>query len=317
MAKKIAYRVRNWKKYNRSLINRGNITLWFSEDAIKSWYHKPQKVNQRGRPNIYSDTYIELALTIRSLFHLTLRSTQGFLEGLISLLGLKLQVSHYSRLSRRAGDLNIQLSALAKANGKPADIVIDSTGLKIYGEGEWKMRTHGKQKRRTWRKYHVAINPDTHEVTAVELTEANVHDCNVLADLLSAQKKVGKVYADGAYTFRKNFDAIAKAGGTPFIPVRSGTTVMKKNPTEGEVLRNKLLQDIWDAGGRSEWKKKSGYHRRSLVETHMCRLKTIIGGALRSRVMPNQKVEASIIAKILNKMTSLGMPKSEKISLDK
>ena len=317
MAKKIAYRVRNWKDYNRNLINRGNLTIWFSDDAIKSWYHKPQKSRKRGRSHIYSDTYIELALTLRSLFRLTLRATQGFLEGLISLLGLKLQVSHYSRLSRRAGDLNIQLTEFAKTSRKPTDIVIDSTGLKIYGEGEWKMRTHGKQKRRTWRKYHVAINPETHEVMAVELTEANVHDSNVLPDLLSAQKKVGKVYADGAYTFKKNFDAIAKSGGTPFIPVRCGTTLMKKNPSAGEELRNKLLQDIWEAGGRSEWKKTSGYHRRSLVETHMCRLKTIIGGMLRGRTMVNQKVEAAIMAKILNKMTALGMPKSEKISLEK
>lgn len=317
MAKKIAYRVRNWKKYNRSLINRGNLTLWFSDDVIKSWYHKSEKSKKRGRTNTYSDTYIELALTLRCLFHLTLRATQGFLEGLISLLGLKLQVSHYSRFSRRAGDLNIQLAAITKSKRKPTDIVIDSTGLKIYGEGEWKMRTHGKQKRRTWRKYHVAINPATHEVMAVELTEANVHDCNILSALLSTQKKVGNVYADGAYTFKKNFDAIAAAGGTPFIPVRCGTTVMKKNPSKGEELRNKLLHDIWESGSRSEWKKKSGYHRRSLVETHMCRLKTIIGGSLRGRTMPNQQIEARIMAKILNKMTSLGMPKSVKISLEK
>src|SRR3990167_8136448 len=128
--------------------------------------------------------------------HLTLRATQGFLEGLISLLGLKLQVSHYSRFSRRAGDLNIQLAALTKSKRKPTDIVIDSTGLKIYGEGEWKMRTHGKQKRRTWRKYHVAINPATHEVMAVELTEANVHDSMQMENLLSGMEAVGKVYAD-------------------------------------------------------------------------------------------------------------------------
>lgn len=316
MAKKIAYRVRNWKKYNRSLINRGNLTLWFSDDVIRSWYHKPHKNRKRGRSNIYSDTYIELALTLRSLFRLTLRATQGFLEGLISLLGLKLQVSHYSRLSRRAGDLKIKLAELTKTKRKPTDIVIDSTGLKIYGEGEWKVRTHGKQKRRAWRKYHVAINPDTHEVMAVELTEANLHDCNVLPALLPAHKKIGGVYADGAYSFKKNFDAIASVGGTPFIPIRAGTTLVKKNPSAGEVLRNKLLQDIWKAGDRNNWKKTSGYHRRSLVETHMCRLKTILGGTLRGRTMPNQKTEAIIMAKILNKMTSLGMPKTEKISLE-
>jgi hypothetical protein len=108
MAKKIAYRVRNWKDYNQSLINRGNLTIWFSEDAIKSWYQKPQKNKKRGRACLYSDAYIELALTARTLFCLPLRATQGFLEGLVLMLGLNLHVSHYSRLSRRAGKLNIR-----------------------------------------------------------------------------------------------------------------------------------------------------------------------------------------------------------------
>lgn len=164
------------------------MTIWFSEDAIKSWYQKPQKNKNRGRSFIYSDSYIELALTIRTLFHLPLRAAQGLLEGLIFLLGLNLKVSHYSRLSRRAVTLDIQLNALKNSGKNPTDLVIDSTGLKIFGEGEWKMRTHGKQKRRTWRKYHVSVNPATHEVTAVELTQANVHDCTVLPALLSKQK---------------------------------------------------------------------------------------------------------------------------------
>ena len=115
MAKKITYRVRNWKDYNRSLINRGNLTLWFSQDAIKNWYQKPLKHKRRGRSFTYSDTYIELALTLRTLFHFSLRATQGFLEGLVSLLRLKLQVSHYSRLSRRASALHLS-SALACGN---------------------------------------------------------------------------------------------------------------------------------------------------------------------------------------------------------
>jgi hypothetical protein len=309
MSKKISYRVRNWKEYNRSLINRGNLTIWFSDDAIKSWYQKPLKNKGRGRAFIYSDDYIELALTIRTLFHLPLRATQGFLEGLIFLLGLNLKISHYSRLSRRAATLDIQLNALKNSGKKPTDLVIDSTGLKIFGEGEWKMRTHGKQKRRTWRKYHVSVNPATHEVTAIELTEANVHDCTVLPALLSKQKNVGKTYADGAYSFKEDFDAIAESGGTPSIPVRSGTTIVKKNPSPGQELRNKLLQEIKEAGGRIAWKKSSDHHRRSLVETHMFRLKTILGGSLRGRNFINQKIEA----KMLNKMAHLGMPKSEKL----
>ncbi len=241
-----------------------------------------------------------------------MRATQAFLEGLVSLLGLQLQVSHYSRLSRRASQLDIQLMKRQKENKKLTDLVMDSTGLKIFGEGEWKMRTHGKQKRRTWRKYHVTVNPDSHEVTAVELTEANVHDCTVLSTLLSTQKNIGNIYADGAYSFKQNFDAIADKGGKPFIPIRSGTCIVKEAPSKGEILRNQLLNAIWDAGGRSTWKKTSGYHRRSLVETHMSRLKMILGGVLRGRTLKTQVTEAKLMAKILNKMASLGMPKSVK-----
>ena len=109
----------------------------------------PLHRKKRGRPFTYSNNYIELALTLRTLFHFPLRATQGFLKGLVSLLGLKLQVSHYSRFSRRASALNIQLMKLKKKSKKLTDLVIDSTGLKIFGDGEWKMRTHGKQKRRT------------------------------------------------------------------------------------------------------------------------------------------------------------------------
>lgn len=284
MAKKITYRIRNWKNYNRSLINRGNLTLWFSENAIKSWYQKPKHSNKRGRPRTYSNSYIELALTLRTLFHFPLRTS----------------------------DLNIQITSLKKKGKALTDLVIDSTGLKIFGEGEWKMRTHGKQKRRTWRKYHVSVDPDSHEVTAVELTEANVHDCTMLSTLLSAQKNIGNIYADGAYSFKQNFDAIADKGGKPFIPIRSGTYIVKEAPSKGEIARNQLLKAIWKTGGRSTWKKTSGYHRRSLVETHMFRLKTILGGILKGRKLETQTVEAKIMAKILNKMTSLGMPKSVK-----
>ncbi len=258
-----------------------------------------------------------MALTIRTLFHLPLRATQGFLEGLIFLLGLDLQVSHYSRLSRRASKLNVSLNALKTASKKPTDLVIDSTGLKIFGEGEWKMRTHGKQKRRTWRKYHVCVNPATHEVTNLELTEANVHDCTILPVLLLSQKNLGRVYADGAYSFKQGFDAIARSGGIPVIPVRSGTTQGNKDPSSGEILRNTLREDIWDAGGRVVWKKSSGYHRRSLVETHMFRLKTILGGTLRGRLFSTQQTEAKIMANILNTMTHLGMPKTEKRFFEK
>ena len=315
MSKKVTYRVRNWKSYNESLVKRGNLTIWVSEDSLKSWYSKRPKQKKRGRPQLYSDSCIELALTLRSLFKLPLRGTQGFLQGLMSMLGLLLQVPHYSRFSRRASELELKLKRFAINNEQPSDLVIDSTGLKIYGEGEWKMRIHGKQKRRTWRKLHIAADPNTYELTAIELTESNVHDCKVLKSLLLKEKKLGKVYADGAYTFKENFDAIAKLEGQPFIPIRNGTAFATHDYLSGgEILRNKLLRETLDAGGQELWKKSSGYHRRSLVETQMFRIKTILGNSLKSRTFNNQRTEVLIMANILNTMTSLGMPISEKVA---
>lgn len=306
---KTSYRVRNWKQYNKSLIERGNITIWFSDDVMSSWYDSSGD-KQRGRPTFYSDSCIELALTLRTLFKLPLRATQGFLTGLIALLGLDLQVPHDSRLSRRAGKLSIKIPV---TRGENLDLVVDSTGLKIYGEGEWKMKIHGKDKRRTWRKYHVAVDPDTMMIVSHELTETKVTDGYALKNLLKNIKKAGDIYADGAYALRHSFDAIAEVNGHPFIPVRTGTCKVTRSPSPGEELRNHLIDEIKEFGGKVQWKKESPYHKRSLVETHMYRLKTILGGSLKSRKFESQKTEAAIMSSILNKMTSLGMPISEPV----
>jgi len=314
--KKIAYKVRNWSQYNRALVNRGNVTMWLSEDIAQCWYEKNNIATGRGRRKIYSDACIETALTLRVIFRFPLRATQGFLMGLVKLMGLELKIPHYSRLSRRAAALEIQIKRMHEQGKEPTDLVIDSTGLKIYGEGEWKMRTHGKQKRRTWRKYHVAVDPKTHEVIAMELTEANFHDSEAVPALMSGLENLGKVYGDGAYPTKRSLDAITKAGGFAIIPPRSGTCIVKKNPSPGEEQRNRLVRERRKLGGKKAWKKISGYHRRSLVETHMFRLKTILGGSLRSRTIAHQKTEARIMVKILNGMTALGMPRTETILLN-
>jgi hypothetical protein len=224
---------------------------------------------------------------------------------------MDLKTPHYSSLSRRAGKLRVDLSRVKKEG--PLDLVIDSTGLRVYGEGEWKVRIHGKDKRRTWRKYHVAVDPSTHEVVAVELTAANYHDSKAVPELMKGLENVGKVYGDGAYPTPDSLDAITKVGGYAVIPPRTGTCIVKKNPSPGEEQRNRLVRERRKAGGKKAWKKESGYHRRSLAETHMFRLKTIFGGTLHSRKFENQRTEAALMARILNKMTSLGMPRSSVI----
>jgi len=170
MPKKILYKVKNWSSYNRSLINRGNITVWIKEDIIDHWQASYEKKN--GRPLLYSDQYIEVALTIRSLFGLSLRATQGFLEGLISMM--KLDIPHFTRLCRRSKSLKVQYKV--KKHKGPVDLVIDSTGLKVHGEGEWKTRVHGKSKRRGWKKLHIAMDPKNFQIISMELTNSRKSD---------------------------------------------------------------------------------------------------------------------------------------------
>lgn len=302
--KAVTYRVRNWSQYNRSLIDRGNIIVWFSQDALEGWSSdKPR--SGRGRPEEYSDAAIKCCLVLRSLYHLPLRATQGFVEGMIHLLNLDIKAPDYTLLSKRSGDLKVLLKALPSK--EPINIVVDSTGLKIFGEGEWKMRCHGKSKRRSWRKIHLAVNSDTHEIVGCEVTDHKTHDCDKMDDVLP-DHKLGEVCADGAYDNQKSYDAIVSRGGTPLIPPRSGAA-LTKNPSEGMAMRNHTVQACW-AIGRDNWKKGNNYHQRSLAETAMYRLKTIFGPRLASRNDANQLQETLIKAQILNRMTHLGMPDS-------
>lgn len=307
MPRMVSYRVKNWKQYNRSLINRGNITIWFDEESLNSWSSNKLHVG-RGRPEEYSDSAIECCLVIRSLFHLPLRATQGFVEGMIQLLDLTIEAPDYSLLCKRAENLKINLKSLPQKGA--IDVVVDATGLKVFGEGEWKTRCHGKQKRRKWKKLHLAVNAETHEIVGCELTDSNTHDCEVIDKILPNQE-LGDVCADGAYDNEKSYEAIDKRKGTPFIPPRSGACKTKK-PSPAMALRNHTVQACW-AMGRDTWKKGSSYHQRSLAETAMMRFKKILGGNLSSIKTQNQIAEVRIKSQIINRMTQFGMPESHKI----
>ena len=309
MTTKATYRLKNWKQYNRSLINRGNITLWISEDIVSTW-QTSEKNGKRGRDFTYSHSAIECGLTLRSLFRLPLRKTQGLLEGLASLLKLSIDVPNYTTLSRRAAKLNVKLGNIDWQ--RSLHIVIDASGLKVYGEGEWKMRVHGKAKRRTWRKLHIAIDRDTQEIVALSLTKSNVHDSMETENLLSQIPRIASVTGDKGYDNCHAYEPIARKGARAIVPPRSGAALKKKNLSWGDVERNRLVSENRFMG-KKLWKTSSGYSRRSLVETAFHRLKKNLGQNLHSRKLENQQTEAKIAAAILNKMTHLGMPKSYKI----
>jgi len=306
---KPAYKVTNWRNYNAALVNRGSLTLWIDEAVIGRWHQVS------GKGAVYHDEAIVCALCLRQVFGLALRQTQGFLRSLARMLGLGVEIPHYSTLSRRAEGLVVPVECTKRdAHTSPLHLVIDSTGLKVYGEGEWMVRTHGKQKRRVWRKLHLGVDETSGKILAHKLTMNNVHDGPVLPELLDrVEGPVDQVSADKAYDSFRCHRAIHDRGARPAIPPRKGASILPpRSMKDPPPTRGRIVQRIHQIG-RKEWKKESNYHRRSLAETAMFRFKTIIGPKLRNRTFENQKTEAAIGVAIINTFTALGMPETIQI----
>lgn len=305
---KTSYKVRNWREYNESLVRRGDITLWFDEDALASWEHANEEV-KRGRPFTYSDTAIECLLTLRELFRLPYRQTEGLGRALVQLLDVKVPIPSFTLLAKRGAKLQISL-AVSPSRG-PIDLVVDSTGLKVVGEGEWRSAAYQTCRRKTWRKLHLSINAETQEIVAEVLTARGQVDADAVPALLSqVDEPVGKLYGDGAYDRWKVHELLAEAGISPVIPPQRGASIKQHGNSKAKPLaRDEALRRI-RRKGRSGWKKEIGYHRRSLVETSMYRLKQAFGNRLKNKAFATQQVEARLRCKLLNQFTQLGMPDS-------
>ncbi len=308
---KAKYGIRNWAMYNENLKERGSITLWISEDVLQAWKPAPETVRLRGGQKQYSDGAIECLLLVKQVYHLAYRQTEGFAQSLSQLLGMELPIPDYSTLNRRAKKLNVKLPTSTKG---PIHAVFDSTGLKVYGEGEWKVRQHGYSKRRTWRKLHLSVDEATGEIEAELLTGAGVDDAEAAGGLLKqTQPEIEQLSGDGAYDKEKVYKAAAaKRVSKITIPPRRDAVLWEENGSEPHP-RNENLRRIWECG-RKEWKEESGYHRRSLAETAMFRFKTIFGDHLNARETKRQKTEARVKCAALNRMTRLGMPDSYRIN---
>lgn len=308
-SRKKTYKVRNWREYNEMLKQRGAVTVWISEDGMEGWVFKgPQR---QGHPLTFGDAAIECFLTIRSVFHLPLRQTEGFLSSTFQRMRIALPVPDYTTVSKRMAGLLVDLPVHSTSLGESIHVVIDSTGLKIYGEGEWKVRMHGIGKRRTWRKLHLTVNPETGEVIAEELTAGSADDAKQVPGMLSAiDQQIDLAALDGAYD-EHAIHALFQERGTPaLIPTSKDARIKKRGNATGPPLpRDEILRAI-RVLGRSGWKKQSGYHMRSHAENAMYRQKTIFGSRLRSRRFENQKTEARIRCRAMNIMTHLGMPES-------
>ena len=299
------YRIRNWCDYNKALSNRGSITFWFDEDAIESWLNHT-KSGRRGKPRTYGSACVLCMLVLKSVYHLPQRATYGLLCSLVQLMKLDLPLPHPTILSRRASSLDVALPRQNKY--EPLHVLVDATGLKVFGEGEWKVRTHGIGKRRTWRKLHIAMDADTGEILATVCTTSRVGDKKVLPDLLDQiTDEIKQVGGDGGYDYATCDEVIANRKARAIIPPRRTGRLHPQDERLRE--RDKNLRRIRKVG-RKKWKGESHYHRRSLVETAMMRHKTIFGGSLSSRRIKNQATEMRVRCAALNRMTQLGMPDS-------
>lgn len=302
--KKVQYRVKNWQAYNQALVNRGSLTLWFEEKTVESWLNN-DRTGQRGHPQVYSDVAVECMLLLKQTFQLALRQTQGFMTSIFQVVGHNLPVVSYSQLSRRQKTLKVNLPRQSRRQA--IHVVVDATGLKVYGEGEWKTRQHGVSKRRTWRKVHLAFDEASGEVLAEVTTENNVHEKEVLPELLAQiEAEIEQVSGDGGYDYQTCYQAIAERNARAVIPPRRNGRIWGNGQMDDRDAHLRRIAEI----GRTAWKKESGYHRRSLAETGIFRLKKIFGAALSARKPENQQQEVRLRCVALNRMTALGMPDS-------
>lgn len=303
--KKSTYKVTNWTEYNEALRKRGDITIWFTAEAIKAW--TPDKTGGRGRPKNYSDLAIETCLFLRLVFSLPLRQTEGFAKSLIQLMHLELDIPDYSTLSKRS--IVLELSHLAQTLTPGSHVIVDSTGLKVYGKSEWQQEKYGTNAKRTWRKLHIAID-EKHQIIAWDITPNSTGDMTGAYDLLAQLEHEFIVMGDGAYdSFHLN-EAILKKQpeATIIIPPPSTAVSSRKKDTQRD-KHIRLLEKV----GRLTWQKQNNYGLRSHVELAILRYKKIIGTDMKARELPQQKTEGAISVRALNRMTSLGMPISVKV----
>jgi len=306
---KSRYRVRNWAEYEAGLQMRGDLTVWLSDAALDAWRATPS--GKPGGQRRYADIAIEAALTVRMVFHLPLRHTEGFLRSLAQLLELDLPIPDHTTMSRRLQELDeIQFRKLA--TDRPIHLLIDSTGLRIHVG-----HLRKPPKNRAWRKMHLAVDADTGKIVASDLTGRRTGDCKRVPILIEQiDNRVASVSADGAYDAEVVYEAARAGGGGRAVRVLippGRDAQLNPGPSSALKERNRNILSVRELGRRT-WHTRSGYSRRSLVENTMYRYKTIIGRSMRSRTFDGQRVEVQLARKILNTMTLMGMPDSYRVA---
>lgn len=306
------YKVRNWKEYNQALVDRGKVTFWITEKALEDWQEE-KKTGKRGKPKLYSNVAIETAIMLQQVFHLPLRQVEGFLVCILTKMKSDRKAPDYSTLSVRAQTLQIAIRVRPMKN-EPLHLVIDSTGAKVYGEGEWKVRQHGWGKHRTWKKLHIGIDESNGDILVGEVTGNEVCDADALPGLIDQVPEItmiGQVSTDGIYDKKICYEKLAERRVLKVaIPPQKNAKIHRHGNTDGPpLIRDENIRRIRKVG-RKQWKQEMNFHRRSLSETGMFRLKTIFSDKVRSRSFAGQRVELLLRCKALNLINTLGMPKS-------
>ena len=302
------YRTTNWSDYNATLRKRGSLLIWLDKEM--AWYAPHE--GRPGRPPIFSEAAIQFCLSIKVLFKLPVRQTAGRVASLLQLAGLNWPVPDYSTLCRRQKTLKVQIPC--RRSGGPLNLLVDSTGIKFLGDGEWQARKHGVQGRRQWRKVHLAMDTATSDIRAVEFTPSREGDSPVLPDLLEQipqDEAIGTVTADGAYDTRRCHSAIIARGATAVIPIRKNARPWKADYPAARV-RNETLRATRHYG-RAFWKRLTGYHERSRAEAKMRCLKSF-KERIAARDPDRQTAEIHIRVALINRFNALGTAEIVRVS---
>jgi hypothetical protein len=304
------HRVTNWAAYEAALRQRGSLTVWFTDEAIRAWRAEP-RTTPGGQP-WYSALAILTALTLRAVFRLGLRQTEGLIGSILRLLGLELKVPDHTTLSRRAGTLEVPRP---RPTGEPLHLLVDSTGLRLTGPGEWLVEKHGTKRRRAWRKLHLGVDAGTGRIEAVELTTSEVDDGSRVGPLLDqVDDPVASFTGDGAYDREDVYGAVADRHPEAAVVVPPRRDAVPSTTAETAPTRRDRHLQLIAEHGRLGWQKASGYNRRALAEAAVSRYKRVVGDALRSRTDPGRATEVAVGVHVLNRMLELGRPESVRVA---
>jgi IS5 family transposase len=319
-------KVVNWREYDESLRRRGSLTVWFSDEVIEAWKASP-RTGRGGQPE-YSDLAILTGLTLKAVFRLAYRQTEGLIGSVIGLLGLDLAVPDHSTLCRRAETLEVprpkprgagagadDAAGGADGGAEPLHLLVDSTGLKLIGAGEWLVEKHGTKRRRSWRKMHLGVDADTGRIVAATLTDRDEDDASQVGPLLDqVAEPVASVTADGAFDQDRVYADVAERhpDADVIVPPRS-TAVPSATAETVPTQRDRHLQLIAEKGCMG-WQKATGYNARARAEAAISRYKRVIGDGLHSRTDRRRATEVNVGVHALNRMLELGRPESVRIA---